>query len=58
VGIVEAIELNGPDEAERQARVYVRASRQAVQQMVDKGRFRPYWVVESEQKNEAPAQAK
>jgi DNA-binding GntR family transcriptional regulator len=44
--IVQTIENNLPDEAERLARLHVAGAREAVRQQILAGTFTPQWVVD------------
>ncbi|HEV2295368.1 MAG TPA: GntR family transcriptional regulator [Tepidisphaeraceae bacterium] len=46
LAIVQAIEDNRPDDAERLARQHVALVRQAIQEQIAEGKFVPRWVVE------------
>jgi len=43
--VLDAIEANRPDEAERLMREHIRAGRRAVQEQVEAGAFAPQWVL-------------
>jgi len=45
--IVEAIEKNLPDEAERLARHHVEKTRQVIEQQAAKNDFNPKWVADA-----------
>jgi DNA-binding GntR family transcriptional regulator len=46
--IVEAIDHNFPDEAERLARLHVEAARRTIEQQAARNEFMPKWVSDSE----------
>jgi DNA-binding GntR family transcriptional regulator len=50
--IVEAIDHNLPDEAERLARLHVDGARRMIEQLVAKGEFTPKWVLDPKTKTQ------
>jgi DNA-binding GntR family transcriptional regulator len=44
--IVDAIEHNLPDDAERIARIHVDAARRIIEQEISEGKFAPHWVMD------------
>jgi DNA-binding GntR family transcriptional regulator len=53
LAILDAIERNDPDEAERLAREHVVAARQAIEAQIAVGGFEPKWVVHESEVDEA-----
>jgi DNA-binding GntR family transcriptional regulator len=50
--IVDAIEHNAPEEAERIARVHVEGARRMIEQEVAEGKFTPKWVMDEKRKTQ------